>query len=198
MSANGAFGFYKNGVTKVTYNHSDSYPTGLGDKIVKFCIDTNIKDMNDIFDRIILINECEPPTPRKLYAANKLNLVDLTVGDNEIKDFYCLFHGVHGNLQIYQNPEMKWMGDNSSFLECGLFCEWAYIINLDTNILEIYKGGVKKIDDMYESRYYNTNEDYYEEGLNETYYPVKIVAKLTLNNILNHCHPNFLEVTANV
>ena len=32
------------------------------------------------------------------------------------------------------------MIDNEDFLKDSLFCEWAYIINLDTNKLEVYEG----------------------------------------------------------
>lgn len=31
------------------------------------------------------------------------------------------------------------MIDNVSFLQDSLFCEWGYVINLDTNVLEIYR-----------------------------------------------------------
>ena len=42
MSTRGAYGFYKNGVDKITYNHYDSYFSGLGEEIVNFCRNTTI------------------------------------------------------------------------------------------------------------------------------------------------------------
>jgi len=32
------------------------------------------------------------------------------------------------------------MIDNAGFLKESLHCEWGYVINLDKNVLEIYKG----------------------------------------------------------
>lgn len=37
MSTRGIYGWRKNNENKITYNHSDSYPTWLGEKIVEFC-----------------------------------------------------------------------------------------------------------------------------------------------------------------
>ena len=36
MGTRGLYGFRKNGVDKVTYNHWDSYPDGLGKQILRF------------------------------------------------------------------------------------------------------------------------------------------------------------------
>ena len=36
MGTRGAIGWSKGGVTKVTYNHFDSYPDGLGLDVVKY------------------------------------------------------------------------------------------------------------------------------------------------------------------
>lgn len=33
MGTRGMYGFYRNGVTKATYNHFDSYPEWLGKKL---------------------------------------------------------------------------------------------------------------------------------------------------------------------
>lgn len=37
MGTRGAYGFYKDGQNKLTYNHFDSYPEGLGNTVVDFC-----------------------------------------------------------------------------------------------------------------------------------------------------------------
>lgn len=37
------------------------------------------------------------------------------------------------------------MLNGNSFLEDDLFCEYGYIINLDTNMLEVYVNGKHKV-----------------------------------------------------
>ena len=53
MGTRGVFGFHKNGVDKITYNHYDSYPTGLGEEVVKFLKNHGVDELNTIFDSII-------------------------------------------------------------------------------------------------------------------------------------------------
>jgi hypothetical protein len=71
MSSNGVYGFYKNGVNKLTYNHSGSYYDELGVEIVNFLKESNIKELNDIFERIILVDEDSVPTSEQIRECEK-------------------------------------------------------------------------------------------------------------------------------
>lgn len=156
MGTRGAFGFYKNGVTKVTYNHFDSYPSGLGDEIVNnFCRAFSLQEMYDMFDRIEMVK-----------------------GDDAITD------EMKGDLSVYANPEMKWMIDSASFLEDSLFCEYAYIVNLDSKMLEVYKGFIKTPPKS--SRYYDPKKDYANPKYpnDNPYYPVDMIAEFALDGKL--------------
>lgn len=61
MSTRGLYGFYKNGVNKLTYNHSDSCPSGLGNNILSFLKNMDINELNNIFDNIQLVDESDYP-----------------------------------------------------------------------------------------------------------------------------------------
>ena len=138
MSTRGAYGFYKNGVDKITYNHYDSYFSGLGEEIVNFCRNTTIEDMSKIFDKIILVKEDDKPTIEDM--ENYVGFSNLKVGEQTLQDWYCLLRDTQGNLEEYKKENVKHMIDSKEFLGNSLFCEYAYIINLDTNQLEIYTG----------------------------------------------------------
>ena len=66
MSTRGMYGFYKDGVTKATYNHYDSYPSCLGHKVINFLSNTTIEQLNAIFNKIILVNEDILPTKEEV------------------------------------------------------------------------------------------------------------------------------------
>jgi len=47
MSTRGAYGFRHNGIDKVTYNHCDCYPSGLGKSVTLFCEWAYIVNLDD-------------------------------------------------------------------------------------------------------------------------------------------------------
>lgn len=171
MGTRGMYGFYKNGVTKATYNHSDSYPNWLGKFIVKFITETTIEEMNDIFDRIVMVNGDSKPTVDQINECIQFFTAD--VGSDLIDDWYNLLRLAQGDLTLYKQG-LKYMIDNSDFILDSLFCEWTYIINLDENVLEIYKGFQKEAE---YNRYY---DDFLE---NEEYKNCKLVLTLPIERI---------------
>jgi hypothetical protein len=56
MSTNGNWGFRKDGVEKITYQHYDSYPSGLGDDAV-IMIKCSLENLDEMFDRIQITND---------------------------------------------------------------------------------------------------------------------------------------------
>lgn len=167
MGTRGCYGFRKNGIDKLTYNHFDSYPDGLGRDVVKFCKETSIEEMNEIFDRIILIDENSKPTAEQIVECMKYYNGDVSTRTQE--DWYCLLRETQGNLSVYKNG-LKYMIDNNDFIKDSLFCEFAYIINLDTNCLEFWVGFQHEPD---AGNRYGTKEG-------DGYYPCKMVAEYPL------------------
>jgi hypothetical protein len=134
MSTRGVYGFYKNGEYKITYNHSDSYPECLGEDVVKFVRKTSVEEMNKIFDRIILVDEDIPATQEQIEEC--IEYASLNVASNKTSDWYCLLRKAQDNLFVYKEG-LNYMVDNKKFLD-DIWCEWKYIINLDSGVLEIY------------------------------------------------------------
>lgn len=136
MSTRGVYGFYKNGEYKITYNHSDSYPEGLGEDVVKFIRETSIEEMNKIFDKIILVDEDFPATQEQIEEC--IEYASLNVASNKISDWYCLLRKAQGNLFAYKEG-LRYMIHSKGFLD-NTWCEWKYIIDLDSGVLEIHDG----------------------------------------------------------
>lgn len=171
MGTRGLYGFRKNAIDKCTYNHFDSYPDYLGDVMVRFCKETSITEMNDIFDRIILVSNDNRPTQQQIDECIKY--YNGNVSEQSIFDWYCLLRDAQGNPNVYKNG-LKYMIDDSEFIKDSLFCEYAYIINLDTNCLEYWVGFQKKPD---EDNRYGTEAD---DNMNK-YYPCKMLAEYPLD-----------------
>lgn len=181
MGTRGCYGFYKNGITKATYNHFDSYIGGLGKDILDFVENTSIPIMNKIFDKIELVREDDIPTIEQI--ENCQDFTDLSVSSQNIIDFYCLLRKAQGDLNAYKT-NLKYMIDSRDFLGDSLFCEYGYIINLDKNVLEFYKGFNKVPQNNRYSKFADEKEKYKECKLVAEYPLTEIYeGKITLDNM---------------
>lgn len=174
MSTRGAIGFTKNGKHKVTYNHSDSYPTWLGNEVLDYLRGKSMEQLNADFQKITLVSSRDTATEEHIDRC--LHLANTGVGNQKLTDYYCLLRDAQGQLDLY--AEVGLMTDDASFLFDSLFCEWAYLVNLDNATLEVYKGFQK-------SRPLGRYSDYEpekKENMN-TYYAVSLVAVYSLRDL---------------
>jgi len=168
MGTRGAWGFHKDGETIATYNHFDSYPTGLGEEIKRFIQNNSIDKIDKIASELHPVQADETPTPEEAENLSGYRNENVNGGANE---WYNLLREAQGNPQAYADDEnLRAFIDSTEFLQDSLFCEWAYIINLDDGVLEIYRG-FNKLPPK-DSRYYN--ESTFKS--NSNYYPVNGVA----------------------
>lgn len=167
MGTRGCYGFRKNGIDKLTYNHFDSYPDCLGHIMAEFCKSTPLSEMNEIFDRLILVDENDKPTPEQIDECKRY--YNGNVASKSPEDWYCLLREAQGEPNAYKNG-LRYMTDSHEFIKDSLFCEYAYIINLDTKKLEFWVGFQQKPDAG--NRYGMTSD--------RGYYPCKMKASYSL------------------
>ena len=175
MSTRGLYGIRKNGIDKLTYNHFDSYPEGLGKKVVKFCLGNDEKTLHKFFDLIEVVDGNDAPTKEQVEYCTSLGLDDTGVGEQSLYDWYCLIRNLQGDFCLYQKlvegHNRIYMIDGIDFIKDSLWCEYAYIINLDDNVLEFYQGFQTE---PQEGNRYGTESTY--EGFDGTkLYPCKLV-----------------------
>ena len=172
MGTRGALGFWKDGEHKVTYNHFDSYPGGLGDDMLKYINDHSVEQMNQHFDKIRLIKEDEKPTQLDIKRCQEFT--NLSVSTQSTADWYCLLRNAQGNLGAHGKASV--MIDSQNFLHDSLFCEYAYIINLTDETLEFYEGFQKE---KPKGRYSDIQPD-------NGYFAVTLVKSTPLSECVRH------------
>ena len=177
MSTRGAFGYRVDGKDYVTYNHFDSDPGGLGADIANFVQTINTEKgwgrFKKYAQRVELVSE-QTNASRELVERYK-RYSDLSVGSGKAQSWYCLLRKIQGVptlTEIFSGP-LGHMIDSQGFLLDSLFCEYAYIINLDTMSLECYVGFQKQ---PKPSNRYGTNND-------RGYYPVALMGNLPLESL---------------
>jgi len=180
MGTRGCYGFYKNGEDKLTYNHYDSYPNYLGVDVVEFIRETSIEEMNEIFDKIVMIDGSSIPTKEQIEECSKF--YNGSVGEGTRKDWYCLLRSSQGDLKVYKES-LKYMIDDKKFMGDSLFCEWAYVINLDDKLFEIYRGFQKSlVENRYKKYVLLPVDNYYNVKLLKTY-PLDDISEDWINEV---------------
>lgn len=172
MGTRGVYGFRKNGVDKITYNHFDSYPSHLGEKVLQFCKETSIEEMNRIYESIIMVKGYEKVTEEQLEMI-PVSLEEIT---REVGiEFYDCLRLYQGDISVYKDG-LRFMTDSEDFIKDSLFCEYGYIINLDTNLLEFWVG--------FQEKPYKINRYGYDKT-KQGYYPCKLVKTFDLDKLEN-------------
>ena len=183
MGTRGLYGFRKNGVDKTTYNHFDSYPDRLGQDVINFIKKHSIDELEKFYDRIQMVQEDATPTKEEIKTCVDAGLCDFSVSTQSTNDWYCLLRNIQGSLDALYNSPVAYMIDNSDFIKDSLFCEYAYIINLDTKDLEFWVGFQKEPDAF----------NRYGTGKDEGYYPCKMVSYYPLETINEHSVEEYIS-----
>jgi len=174
MGTRGAWGLRYKDEDKITYNHFDSYPDGLGKTIKEFVCVHSVEELTEVFEKIILVDSNIQPTAEQVKETEKWTNMSVSSGDGS---WYCLLRESQGEPESYING-LKYMIDNKEFLKDSLFCEYAYIINLDKKVLEFYEGFQKKPSN---SRYENNEGE--DCGNGTIYYSCKLIAEIPFNEL---------------
>lgn len=184
MGTRGAIGFRVNNEDKVQYNHFDSYPSYLGLEILNYIQGTNLQALKETAERIILVEEDGIPTEEQIVECQPWTNLD--VSEHSVSDWYCLLRDAQGGLNAFSEG-LKYMSDYKDFLKNSLFCEYAYIINIDEQVLEYYCGFNQKPrirKGRYASLRSESNNDYYGVVLLKKY-PLETLINATSEHIQN-------------
>ncbi len=180
MGTSGLMGVRVDGVDKLTYNHFDSYPSGLGEDIVtdirKMLSEIGLNKMRALAASMKLVDERAVPSAEAMkdFAGS----TDNSVGDGN-SSWYNLTRDLQGKL--YPTLQAGVMCKANDFIFDSLFCEWAYIINFDDGTLEIYKGFQRN--PHVNGRYSSMKPT--GRGMGE-YFPCALVLTLPLDDIPNN------------
>ena len=170
MGTRGLFGFRKNGKDKAMYNHYDSYPDWLGKEFLKFIL-LNKTKLSGLYDRMIDVNGTKPTKEQQKYCS-EMGWYNGSVSTGRKDDWYCLLHGLQSLDQWQKATDTEgdvFFENQISFIKDSLYCEYAYIYDIDTNNLELYVGFQKEPD---ETNRYGTD---CTPGYSDDYYPCKLV-----------------------
>ena len=133
---------YKDGEPKVAqYCQWDGYPSGQGVTVLDF-LKTN--DLNLFAKKV---GQCTWLSDEELYdlwksvGADDTGFVSMEISNKFRKRFPHLHRDTGARiLGLIQDSDGLQLVNSIGFAADGLFCEWAYVIDLDAQTLEVYSG----------------------------------------------------------
>ena len=144
MSTRGAWGIQTTNTIKAMYNHFDSYPEGLGVRVLRSLQVLNFDNLKQKLLNLTWL-EGENTTDEELINRYR-KFSDNDVSTKSLNELYVLFRHLQDPIALHfiASGEVQHLPDSADFLKDALFCEWAYIINFDDNTLDVYDS-CKKI-----------------------------------------------------
>lgn len=141
MGTRGFVGFVSDEKETITYNHWDSYPSGLGLTVLRFvkrlaedgefleAYRVKARDIQHVTDDV-------PPTRDQVVELIKF--ANLNVSTQSAAEWYVLLRETHGHPRLildvgYAEHSPNWPLDS-------LFAEWGYVVDFDRQVLDVYQG----------------------------------------------------------
>lgn len=168
--------------TKVAqYGQWDGYPSGQGATALNFLLNTNITEFKEKLNRVHFINdEKQKEIDEWLKSIGSENGWLNMEQSSQYQKKYPLLTRDNGagvlQLIMDSTEDELWLHDQSEFAADSLFCEWAYVIDLDKGYFEVYEGFQKK-------PLGKTQRFKHLESDGSEYYPVRMIKKYDLDNL---------------
>jgi hypothetical protein len=137
MSTRGFIGMRHNGELRLTYNHSDSYPSWLGSKTLQYIQRADVEDDAIAYFQLPTVDESEQPTPEQsvdLKARGYWHSVSTSA------DWYSHLRDCQGDIERYIRAGYLPTISNTVLTEKDIFMEWGYVIDVDAKELVVYEG----------------------------------------------------------
>ena len=171
------------------YGQWDGYPDGAGTTILAALKRAHAEDFEDFREKVRstrFISDEEVQRRWKEAGADGSGMVSMEVSD-AMKSKYPQLQRDMGYAvvdHLIDSPPGLELTDSISFVADSLFCEYAYVVDLDTNTFEVYKGFNQTpldVSDRFAS--YFSAEGQEHRNPDDLYYPVRLWQSFDLSNL---------------
>jgi hypothetical protein len=144
MSTRGFIALKTDGRKVGVYNHSDSYPSWLGVRMAELIQTTDLAELATKVATLVAVNEDDQPSAEQ---SADLKARGFWSNVSTGTDWYSHLRHAQGSLALYiEAGYIPKFDVDATLANNSTWMEWGYIIDVDTQALEIYDsyGGWKK------------------------------------------------------
>lgn len=161
------------------YCQWDGYPggNGQGTRVFNFITQEMTPAFREQVDRVIHLTPDEVHNRWKSYGADDSGLVSMDIVSKfKVSNAHLDRDMGAGILSYIQNAQAPEVELSTEFAADSLFCEWAYLLDLDNDILEVYRG-FNKTPLLSDERFK------FLQTKSSEYYPIRLAAKYSFNSL---------------
>jgi hypothetical protein len=167
------------------YNQFDSYPSGLGIDVLHWLRELDINKYNKFKENLKYIKNLTNEEIKEYWKdigvdVEKEKFVPMDVSEKFMKLHPTLerTYGAEILNTIINAENTIEVSNYENFAYDSLFCEWGYIIDIENDTFEVYKGFVReKLSE--DERFYKDKPD--KNG----YYGIKLIKKYNIKDLPN-------------
>lgn len=165
---------HKGEIKMAQYGQWDGYPGGVGKDIAKVLPKATVKKWREAISNCKFLTADEVQARWKKAGANDSGWVDMDVSNQFKKNNEILSRDSSGGkaLELVLKGNGAEVFNDIKFAADSLFCEWAYVVNFDTQEVEVYKG-FNNDPLTKEDRFFFLQEDTKKTD-DDKYFPVKL------------------------
>lgn len=173
---------YIDGEYKIAqYGQWDGYPEGQGMTALNFA--RTIKESEDRAAFAEKVRKCRFITEAEIEERNA------KIRSAEIKNWPMVWPELSRDTcagilkMVAQSDDGLVLQNELDFAADSLFCEWAWVLDLDAGTFEGYEGFNQANPLTEEDRFFFLNDKAEKDHRDKQYHPVKLVAKWDLDNL---------------
>lgn len=167
------------------YCQWDGYPSGQGATVFNFIKNEMNATFRNQVDRIKELTADEVNARWKSNGADDSGFATMDVADKFKRSNAHLSRDMGANILSYiQSSDEPEVHLDLNFAADSLFCEWAYLLDLDNNTLEVYRGFNKTpllSDERF--KFLEATREPERNGRPDEYYPIRLAAKYSFQSI---------------
>jgi hypothetical protein len=171
MGTRGFIGFVIDGNEKIAYNHWDSYPGGLGVDVLEWLRKEHAGHIRRKAAELRVVDPNSKPTAEDVERLR--GYTNTNVGTQQLDDWYVLLRETQGNPAAMLDAGV--IEDGSGFPLDSLFAEYGYLVDLDENRFEAYRG--------FQNAEHEKGRFAGRSGARDGYYPCALVASWPLDEL---------------
>jgi len=175
MSTRGFIGFVADGTEKIAYNHSDSYPDGLGVEMLVWLRGVHLPHVRQQIEALRVVDPESEPTDDDVKALKQYYNGSVG-GPSNRPTWYQLLRETQGDPAAILRAGV--IEDASNFPGDSLFAEYGYVVDLDANTFEAYRGFQHEKHDK--GRFAGRDP---KPSIGDLYYPVALAASWPLDGL---------------